>query len=156
MSSSNGSNNYFVRPLVTTIKLDKVLTPNASDPDVTLPNDQKAFRLEITSTDGLGNPIHIFVHQTEQMDPNNPDSRVAMFTNVASANDWQELPESIPTDPNVIIFRYYKAVAIARSAIEADFIWQAVKNDVANLVKLHKLLLSPPTNTTQNESISFT
>lgn len=155
MSSSNSSSNYFVRPLITYIKLNKVLTPNSSDSSIVLPNNQLAFKLEITAVDENGDPLHIFVHQVEQLNPNDPTNRAAMFTNVSSPNDWQELPESVPTDPDVLLFRYYKITVICRSAMEADYIWTSVQSDTENLIKLHKLLLNPPIGTTQTDSVEL-
>ncbi len=153
MSSSNGSSNYYLRPLITYVKLNKVLTPNSSDSSIVLPLQQKAFKLEISAVDAANQPLHIFVHQVEQLSPLDPTNQAAMFSNVVSPNDWQELPESIPTDPNVILFRYSKVTVITRTAFEADYIWTSIQSDVENLIKLHKLLLSPPIGTTQTDSI---
>jgi len=140
------SSNYYEYELITHIELSKRLVNNSTDPESVLPDQLVSTYIEITATDANGDPADIFVYQVEPINYDSLDTRAALFSNVCSPNDWQELPIGVPTDEETLYFRLNTLKAICRSAAESDLIWTSVIEDVEALIAVHKSLLDPPSD----------
>ena len=134
MSSSGNEHD-----LIVSVSLTKEITTSQTS------NGFEAFLLTIQAFDADDAPASVFVFQREVINEweSDPDVRdKSFFSNVASPNDWQELPVGVPSDEDVVLFLYHKIEVFARSLVEAEYIWSEVQKDVRALVQHHKYMLN--------------
>ena len=143
--------------MLTYVKLTGTFTPHNTDNNISLPSGLAANLLRIDATDASDNPVDLFVYVTEVLDlyeetSSNPTVISALFQNVASPNDYEELPVGVPDPEDEVAndqFMLSYIEILTRSRDEAEFVWNEVVADVRGLVRHFQLLLDPPTGSTQ-------
>lgn len=143
------------KPFVTEVTLIRRLSPSADAQqllDVGAARGTVCMLLEIDAVDNSNPPapVPLFVYQLAMNDPRaqSPDQQyIAMYSNVASANDMQELPIGIPTlltDPTTQMFLLDKISVICQSLDAANFIWSRVQAHVDQLVAQNRQFANTP------------
>lgn len=131
--------------LLTYVKLEKTLVLDTDQDEAYVFNGLEAYLLTIRAFDEDDNPVSVFVYQREVIDEEEESTadgyERAFFSNVASSNDLEELPQGIPSDQNQILFRHHTVQLICRSTSEAEFIWTEINKDLTALINHHKILL---------------
>lgn len=129
--------------LVTEARVNYTITPY--DPDLAEPltdiNGRAAVMLTLAITDSGSTPIDLLVFQMEPREAGQAD--VAFFSNVASQNDIEELPNwdgVSALDASVSLFRYHTAQFMCRSLFEANYIREEVEKDIRELVRSNEVI----------------
>jgi len=130
--------------LVTFVRLHRTLIPDQYQSGNARFGEQFSHYIEITAQTSASQNLNLFVFQIEPyVNEDNTTDRYAVFSNVASTYDLQDIPEGIPSASwNGTFFRYHKVEAYTRSLTEAEYIWDEIQKDVASLVAHHKRLIA--------------
>lgn len=127
--------------LITYAKLFRTLIPDQFQ-DGSSRGNRFSHAVTITALDNASLNIDLFVYQIETFTNTVGDTvKTAFFSNVASTYDLQEIPAGIPSSSyNGTMFRYHTVTAVTRSLEEAEYIWDEIQRDVAELIVHHKKL----------------
>ena len=127
--------------LITYAKLFRVLVPDQYQ-DGTSRSGRYSHSVAITALDSASLNLDLFVYQIETFTNNvGTTTKTAFFSNVASTYDLQEIPAGIPSASyNGTMFRHHTVTALTRSLEEAEYLWDEIQRDVAELVAHHKKL----------------
>ena len=143
--------------LITSVDYVVEITPSEVDDTQILTNGLAATRLVITLTDpGSGaEGVHLFVYQVEVIDPTETladDQVKAMFTNVASPNDIEDLPIGAQSTTVGHLFRHNVVDLLLPSYTYANDLKDEILADITALIERNKLLDNPPSEAQQTES----
>ena len=140
---------------LTSIQYDVTITPSAVDDTQVLTNGLAATRLQITTTTDGTTPAYVFVYQVEVEDPmeTEPENQVkALFTNVASPNDMQELPVGAQFNTAGHMFRHDEVDVLLPTYDLIETLKDQILADLDALVERNKLLTNPASESQQTES----
>jgi len=123
--------------LISAVRLTKTIDTNVQEFDGIM------LTIEAMDADDVSVPVFVFQREVINEAESTPDVRdKAFFSNVASPNDWQELPIGVPEDEDIVLFLYHKIQVFVRTAADAEYIWTEVSKDVRALIEHHKFMLS--------------